>query len=135
MSVPRRSARIAARETNRAYSLRALNTVADTLQKNLDLLDQVAAVKVGWITFMMSDMICNGDDIQSSIDVIILMNSSLPPFSKDDRKQLRLLSKEADRTRALMRTIRGGDHRPLDNLEEITHTMLNTVKALINKIA
>jgi hypothetical protein len=136
MSASRRSARIAARESNRAYSLRALNALADALQENLDLLDQVGAVKDGWITVMMNLMIHKEDKIQGPImGMIILTSSSLPPFYKEDRKQLSLLAEAAKCTRALARTIRGGDHRPLDDLEKNTRGMLNTVQELLNRIA
>lgn len=136
MSAPRRSTRIAARESNRAFSLRALNDLANALQANLDLLDQAYAVKDGWITVMMNQMIRKEDKIQGGImGMIILTSSSLPPFYKEDRKQFRLLAEAAKRTRELTRTIRGGDHRPLDYLEEITRAMLNTVQTLIYNIA
>jgi hypothetical protein len=135
MSTPRRSARIASREYNRAYALDALNALVDALQTNLDLLEQAGAVKDGWITFMMNKMICNEDDIDGSIiGLLILTRNNLPPFSKEDRRTLISLMTAAERCRRLARTIRGGDHRPLNYMENIVCAMYGTVKRLINKI-
>jgi hypothetical protein len=131
MSAPRRSARIAAREHNRDIALRALNTLADALQETLDLLDQVYAVKDGWLTVIMNQIICEEDNIAGPITGLLTIARS----SRDVLKNVRLLAEAAKRTRALTRTIRGGDHRPLDHLEEITRTMLNTVQTLLNRFA
>jgi hypothetical protein len=131
MSAPRRSVRIAARESNRAYSLRALNALADALQENIDLLEQAYAVKDGWLTLMMNQIICKEDNIAGPITGLLTIARSC----RGVLKNVRLLAEAAKRTSELTRTIRGGDHRPLDYLEEITRAMLNTVQTLIYNIA
>jgi hypothetical protein len=136
MSATRRSARIASREYNRAYALDALHALGDALYANLERLEQADAVKDGWITAMMNEMIHKEDDIDGPIvGLLILTRRDLPPFSKEDRRTLINLMTAADRCRGLTRTIRGGDHRPLEYLENIVCAMLGNVKRLINKIA
>ena len=57
------------------------------------------------------------------------------PFKHSDRDLVMTLSNMFWYCNGLIRTIRGGDHRPLEELESTTRDMLNTVDILISRVA
>ena len=126
----RRSPRLAARANARS----TLQPIQEVLQERLEQIEQTHALKNGWITKMMNDFLTSQSSIEDPLHHLIRMRDFLP-FKKADKDQIVNLSVAAKRCSGLIRTIRGGDHRPLDELEATTRDMLHTVKTLCTRVA
>lgn len=123
----RRSPRLAARERARS----TLQSIQEALQERLEQIEQAHALKDGWITKMMNDFLSSQSSIDDPLRHLLRIRDFLP-FKKIDIDQIVDLSIAAKRCSELIRTIRGGDHRPLDELEDTTRDMLYTVEMLLS---
>lgn len=121
----RRSPRLEARERARS----TLQSIQEALQERLEQIEQAYALKDGWITKMMNDFLTSQSSIEDPLRHLLRIRNFLP-FKKIDIDQIINLSIAAKRCSILIRTIRGGDHRPLEELEYTTRDMLNTVETL-----
>ena len=130
MLTTRRSPRLEARERARS----TLQSIQEALQERLEQIEQAHALKDGWITKMMNDFLSSQSIIEDPLRHLLRIRDALP-FKKIDIDQIVDLSIAAKRCSILIRTIRGGDHRPLEELEDTTRDMLNTVETLCNHVA
>lgn len=123
----RRSPRLEAREHARS----TLQSIQEALQERLEQIEQAHALKDGWITKMMNDFLSSQSSIEDPLRHLLRIREFLP-YKKIDIDQIVDLSVAAKHCSILIRTIRGGDHRPLEELEDMTHDMLNTVEMLLS---
>lgn len=130
MYTARRSPRLAARERARS----TLQPIQEALQERLEQIEQTHALKDGWITKMMNDFLSSQSSIEDPLRHLLRIRDFLP-FKKIDIDQIINLSIAAKRCSILIRTIRGGDHRLLDELKDTTRGMLNTVETLRTHVA
>ena len=126
----RRSPRLEARERARS----TLQSIQDALQERLEQIEQAPALKDGWITKMMNDFLSSQSSIEDPLRHLLRIREFLP-FKQVDKDQIVDLSIAAKRCSILIRTIRGGDHRPLEELEDTTRDMIDTVETLISHLA
>jgi macrodomain Ter protein organizer (MatP/YcbG family) len=130
MSTVRRSPRLAARERTRS----TLQSIQEALQERLEQIEQAPALKDGWITKMMNDFLSSQSSIEDPLRHLLRTRDFLP-FKQLDKDQIVDLSIATKRCSILIHTIRGGDHRPLEELEDTTRDMIDTVETLISHMA
>lgn len=130
MSNVRRSPRLAARAN--AYA--TLRSIQEVLQERLEQIEQAPALKDGWITKMMNDFLSSQstiEDLMYKLRCIMYYVS----FKHSDIHCVMSLSHISWHCTGYIRTIRGGDHRPLDELESTTRDMLHTVETLLSRVS